>query len=181
MIYDGMDADLQGPMGWHANQLGLRKGQNIPYSWLYYAVGRTTAKMLAGGDVLTGYMSGCLITLWSEKGVRYVGHVGTDDDDPPISALVKKTFADYMPSQTTGFDPYNAWSSGEITAMKNKFKREPGPKIFGLVTTGGNFYSILMFKKPQPPADDWCVGGIKPVAPMNRDALFLRLRRLRDK
>ena len=180
MIYDGLDGELYNLSFPHVSTLGLSKGMSIPYSWLTYSVGHTSKKMLAAGDVLTGYMSGCLITLWTEGGYRYVGHIGTDDSSPAMSANVKKAFAAYMPRDTTGFDPAAAWDLGEIAPKMARFKNGAEPKILALVTTAGQFYSILLFKL-HGSMDEWCVGGIKKVPPMNRDALYLRMRRLRDK
>lgn len=174
MIYDGMDGELYrgGP---HVSAVGLTKGMQIPYSWLVYMHGHTTRRMLSGGDVLTGFMSGCLITLWSENGIRYVGHVGTVEANPAQDTRVKDTFARAMPSQAMGFNPFAAWDPGDIANLQRTFKKGPVPKVMALVTTSGKFYSILMFGFGIGAIEEWCVGGIKSVDPMNRNTLYTAL------
>jgi hypothetical protein len=179
MIYDGLDGELYVASP-HVSTLGLFKGMRISYNWLTYSVGHTSKMMLAAGDVLTGYMSGCLITRWMENGYRYVGHIGTVDSSETISSNVKKTFAAAMPRDTTGFNPAGAWDAGEIAPKQMKFKSGAEPKILALITTADRFYSILLFKLVGT-TDQWCVGGIKNVPPMSRDALYLQMRKLRDK
>src|SRR5215208_5050914 len=123
MVYDGMDGELYDVMAPHVSTLGLSKGKAIPYSWLTYVLGRTSKKMLSGGDILTGFMSGCLIAAWTENGIRYVGHVGTVEENEQANQRVKQTFAAYMPRDTTGFFPLSAWDAGsEIIPKARKFK-----------------------------------------------------------
>lgn len=179
MIYDGLDGDLVDYSLPNVSTLGLRKGMVIPYNWLVYSIGHTSKLMLAAGDILTGYMSGCLITQWLENGYRYVGHIGTVDSSVEISSRVKKAFSAFMPPDTTGFNPAAAWDPNEILPMQRKFKTAAETKVLALVTTSGQFYSLLMFKLGGAP-DQWCVGGLRRVPPMNRDALYLQMRKLRD-
>jgi hypothetical protein len=174
MVYDGMDGELFDTMAPHVSTLGLTKGQSIPYSWLTYVLGRTSKKMLAGGDVLTGFMSGCLIATWMEGGFRYVGHVGTVEDNAPANLRVKQAFAAAMPRDTLGFYPLAAWDvNTEIVPKATKFKGGVTPKVLALVTTGGDFYSILLFMLGL--TNDWCVGGIKRVPALNHAALRQQL------
>jgi hypothetical protein len=126
--------------------------------------------MLAGGDVLTGFMSGCLVAAWTENGVRYVGHVGTVEANEQANQLVKQTFAAFMPQDTTGFFPLAAWDVGsEIVPRASKFKTGVTPKVLGLVNTNGDFYSILLFMLGLN--NDWCVGGIKKIPALHYDAV----------
>ena len=90
MNYDGMDDQIMA--NFHANTLGLRVGQQIPYRWLAYVAGRTATMPLGGGDVLTGPMSGCRIATWTDGGQK-VAHVGTIDNNPAVSTKVKRAFA----------------------------------------------------------------------------------------
>ena len=90
MVYDGMDDQIMA--NFHSSALGLRVGQSIPYRWLTYVSGRTTTMPLAGGDVLTGPMSGCLIATWTDGSAK-IAHVGTLDNNVPASTTVKRTFA----------------------------------------------------------------------------------------
>jgi len=162
LVYDGMDGELQGAV--HPASVGLTMGKSIPYQWLVYSHGHTTRRMLSAGDVLTGPMSGCLISEWSEKGMRWVGHVGTVESSAAINKKVKSNFGMALPTQARGFYPDKAWSVAEISSMQQKFKVYPQMQIMALVTANGKFYSIVMFKIS---AAEWCVGGIKAVQPLS--------------
>ena len=186
MIYDGVDAQLVSPYT-SVTTLGLAMRTPIQYHWLDYALGQTARLPIGPYDVLTGEMTGCLITQWSSAGVRFVGHVGTVTDKAQENKTVKNTFARGMSADVRGFNPAAAWDFGEIQTMLRSFKASPQPKVLALVTTAGNFYSIVMLRlqpdvrEPGLQLDrDWCVGGIKQVQPMNRDTLILELRKLRD-
>ena len=178
MVYDGLDGELYSFGAAHASTAGLTKGMAIPHTWLVYAYGHTTRCVLAGSDVLTGFMSGCVIAQWSERGTRYVGHVGTVESDVRVNTAVKRGFVDAMRglTQTRGFNPAGAWQYDEIAALMRKFKSGATPRIVALVTTGGDFYSILLFQLQQAP-NEYCVGGIKSVVPLNHDALCAYLTR----
>ncbi|MGH7784443.1 MAG: hypothetical protein ACREO5_11460, partial [Candidatus Binatia bacterium] len=59
--------------------LGLAKGNPIPHDWLNYVHGQT-ATINTASDVLTGFMSGCIIVAYNDAaGLRQVGHIGTID------------------------------------------------------------------------------------------------------
>lgn len=45
----------------------------IQYAWLDYAPGRISRLPMGPYDVLTGYMSGCIIAQWSDRGINYAG------------------------------------------------------------------------------------------------------------
>jgi hypothetical protein len=178
MLYDGLDGELINPSLTNVTQLGFKKGMKIPYQWLTYAPGRTSKRLLSGGDCLTGYMSGCLITLWKdEKGLRWIGHVGTVTDNDKINKLVKNTFgSSLLPDTTpkpTGFNPLADWPQSELIALQKKFKKPPEFKIFGLVTGEGNFFSIAMFKFAASGSGpgNWCCAGIKPAKIIKFDDL----------
>lgn len=170
MIYDGLDGQLYDLTAPHVSTVGLTMRMNIPHSWLVYAHGHTT-RLATAGDVLTGPMSGCLITTWTDQGQRHVGHVGTVESSPDINKKVKAAFAAAMPQNTTGFNPANAWDVGEITQLMGRIKPAPAMKIMALVTSGGEFHSILMFLLTGGEPNQWCVGGIKKVPPMGYQAL----------
>ena len=174
LVYDGLDGQLYDLGAPHVSTRGLTMGMNIPYRWLVYALGHTT-RLTANHDVLTGPMSGCLIAKWMDQGRRYVGHVGTVDDSATVNQRVKNTFVAAMPQNTTGFDPANAWRHDEILKLMNRIKPFPGWKIMALVTTANQFYSILMLKLTGGQQNEWCVGGIKQVPPLNFAAIRRRL------
>ena len=171
LVYDGLDGELYNLAAPHVSTVGLTMRMNIPYSWLVYAHGHTT-RLHLNADVLTGPMSGCLITVWTDQGRCYVGHVGTVEYSETINKKVKETFIAVMPQNTTGFNPAHAWNPGEISPKMSKFKKvfgqlPPVAKIMALVTSDNRFYSILMFGLKGGQSNEWCVGGIKKVPPMN--------------
>jgi hypothetical protein len=186
MVTNGVDPRLNQLSFSQLQKTGDMDGTRIPYNWLCYVPGNTTKQQLTGRDVLTGYMSGCLITLWTEGRSRYVGHVGTDGDHPDLTKLVKQKFAAAMPADTTGFDPFEAWEVREQNALKMKFPSpaearkghdgikfsdppaRPMPRVFGLVTLTGQFYAVLMYELMN---DEWCVGGCRLVEPMDWNEL----------
>ncbi|MGD8322471.1 MAG: hypothetical protein PVJ02_18610 [Gemmatimonadota bacterium] len=170
MVYDGMDGELYDLSAPHVSTVGLTMRMNIPYEWLVYAHGHTT-KLSPTRDVLTGPMSGCLITQWTDQGRRYVGHVGTVESSASVNQKVKTAFAAAMPQNTTGFNPANAWNPGEIAQKMGKFGKVPAVRIMALVTTGGQFYSVLMFELQGGEANRWCCGGAKRVQAMDANAL----------
>jgi hypothetical protein len=176
MLYDGLDGQLIDPhlMQTHVSTLGLTMRMSIQYAWLDYAPGRTAKLPMGPYDVLTGYMSGCIIAQWSDRGVNYAGHVGTIDSRPDVNRPLKRTFAFAMAKDAKAFNPLGAWQPQEIGALVSKIQPGPDPRIFGLVTTRREFYSVLMLSMP---GNEWCVGGIKSVPPMHHDTLKLLMLR----
>jgi len=155
----------------HVSTMGLQMNMPIQYKWLDYAPGRTSRVPIGPYDVLTGFMSGCIMTHWSDRGVNYIGHVGTiDPKTNPANRVVKRAFAFEMKRGATGFNPAAAWTLGEIQQLGyNK-----ASSVLALVTTRGEFYSVVMFHDQ----NDWICGGAKRVNPINHDTLKMFM--LRD-
>jgi hypothetical protein len=182
LTYDGVDGHpaVVDPMllGMHAAAiLGLAMRANVPHAWLDYAPGRTAHRPIAGNDILTGYMSGCLIVRGTYGGAMSSFHVGTVVGNAGVNQTVKQNFAQNLPADATGFNPAGAWAPGEIAAIQLGLGggTVATPNILALVTTGGAFYSILMFNVIEGgqwtnPAGRryWCVGGKKLVPALNR-------------
>ena len=177
LIYDGLDGNVLDPYlrQVHVSSLGLSMHMPIQYAWLDYAPGRTATLPFGPYDVLTGYMSGCIIAQWSSKGVRYAGHVGTIDSRPDVNRPLKRNFAFAMAKDARAFNPLAAWPSHEIEQILTQINPRPDQRILGLITTSGDFYSILMASMPN---SQWCAGGIKKVQPIHHDELKLMM--LRD-
>lgn len=173
MVYDGVDAALGLGLP-HVSTLGLTMNMNIQHQWLTYSHGHTTKRALGAGDVLTGPMSGCLIAQWTEMG-RWVGHVGTVEANPMLNQKVKQGMALTLPDQASGFYPDKSWDPTEIMPLLqsaqtvSKFAR---PTIFALITSTGQFYSVLMFHMG---GNEWCVGGCKKANATSAMELKLRL------
>lgn len=180
LVYDGLDGNFVNPRLVRVNPrtVGFQMGRPIQYAWLDYQPGRTARLPIGPYDVLTGPMSGCILTHWLERGVRYTGHIGTVDNNAETNRVVKRTFAFAMPKSTRGFNPAGDWSPGEILAIMNARRRTGGggmtPLLFGLITTQGDFYSVLMFSMTQG-VNNWFCGGVKRAKVIHHDQLKLRL------
>lgn len=177
MTYDGQDGGLYNAGNPHTTSVGLTMRMMIPYNWLVYKPGHTTRRLLMAGDVLTGPMTGCPIIEWTERGQRWVGHIGTTES-AAINSRVKNTFGIAMPTQARGFNPDAAWQPNDIADLQRQIHPDMRPRArkVALVTSSSVFYSILMFEflqtvlpngQKMASRDYWCVGGIKRVPPMN--------------
>lgn len=189
MSYDGLDghAAVVDPalLAAHAAAvLGLAMGAPVPHVWLDYAPGRTAQRPVGGGDILTGYMSGCLIVRGTFGGVPSALHVGTIDGQPAINQVVKRQLAQQLPADATAFNPAGAWTPGEIGTLQNRLGGAPvaAANVLALVTAAGVFHSILMFNVAVNQAWNnpagrryWCVGGRNQVAAMSRVQLMAKL------
>ena len=136
----------------------------IPYTWLDYISGRTSY-ITQATDVLTGFMSGCLIARGIYNGSMTVFHMGTIEN-PTVNNLLKTTFRGQLPQNATGFYPHAAWSRQEQVA----FGVTTG--VVALVTSAGSFYSICLHNKG---SNNYTVLGIKKVPPIPRATLLIRL------
>jgi hypothetical protein len=181
MVASGKDAK---PTGKLARAWDWAWSTSLSYSWLAYSPGYTTRIRLQDSDVLTGYMSGCLITQCTEGGVRYVGHIGTDDFKPEVSRLVKERFTEFLPADAIGFNPFAAWSDdairnsrAEVAEALQVTKLPAESKILGLVTTRGGCYAVLLLKMMDEVGvrNSWRVGGCTGVEPMETGALRVKL------
>jgi hypothetical protein len=148
----------------------------LTYSWLNYVLGRT-AKICTSADVLTGFMSGCIIATWSDTGGRWVGHIGTVESkgkhESPNSD-VKLEFQTNMPENVRGYSPSGAWSFEETLPLMNKMTGRPAARFLSLVTPTSDFYSAVMISRMDEPGI-WVCGGLKLVAGMGYQGLFNEL------
>jgi len=182
MIYDGLDTVVSPRLRMmNVSTLGLQMRMPIQHVWLDYNKGKTARVPIGPYDVLTGLMSGCIIARWVDRGVNYVGHIGTITGNDDVNRRVKRTFSFAMPRGTTGFNPAAAWSQGELTNISRQFNPARMVVIVALVTTRGDFFSVAMLPINAGilPAQntEWCAGGIKRVAPIQHDQLKLQLLR----
>lgn len=189
MTYDGLDSHLGilDPSLQHGNPrqaLGIGTGlQTIAHTWLDYAPGRSSYVAHGGLDVLSGYMSGCLIIRGTYAGGMKVMHVGTIVGNTTANKKVRAQMARELPSDATGFNPAGAWTLAEGLAKRAKLGTAAGtPNILALVTTAGTFHAILMLPVQEngqwtnlAGQKYWCVGGIKTVPALNRVRLMAQL------
>ena len=153
----------------HVSTLGLQMNMPVQHQWLDYTPGRTARVHIGPYDVLTGFMSGCIIARWTDRGVNYVGHVGTVESDPAVNRKVKRAFAFAMTKSTTGFNPAKAWHA-DIVQLSQRVGKIPN--ICALVTSSGEFYSVVLF---QDGINEWYCGGAKRVPPVSHDQLKMQL------
>ena len=182
MIYDGLDTVISPQLRMmNVSTLGLQMRMPIQHVWLDYTHGKTARLPVGPYDVLTGFMSGCIIARWQERGVTYAGHIGTVTGQDQISRQVKRTFSFAMPRGTTAFDPSSAFSNADLFQISRQFTPERMVVVMALVTTRGVFYAVAMcpMNSALPPSanTEWCVGGIKQVQPIQHDQLKLQLLR----
>jgi hypothetical protein len=176
MFYVGLDEEVVDHGLPNVSTLGLRKDMGISYTWLSYIHGRT-ARVRATGDVLTGFMSGCWITTWTDGTGRSVGHVGTIEsvgkNDPPNST-VKNTFAQAMPQNVLGYNPALAFDSAEFLPLLKTMRGKPSAQVMSLVTSTNDFYSILMLER-MTERGVWICAGKKQMPGVAHAALSLGL------
>jgi len=176
MRYDGVDGKIVNlATAPNVRLIGLTMHQLIPHGWLAYKHGHTT-RIERTADILTGPMSGCWIVRWTENdGTKWVGHIGTVESSVAVSQAAKTGFRNAMAGfqKVRGYNPANAWSPADIAVQMTKLlgvpTHPPSPQIISLVTQGGNFYSIMMFRLGY--GDEYVVGGIKRVPGTSRQQL----------
>jgi len=142
----------------------------VPHTWLDYISGRT-AFVAQRSDVLTGFMSGCLIARGTYNGAMSVFHMGTVNDRE-VTRLVKTGFRTDLPGDTTGFYPQLAWSFNERDVIRLPDGTKPATEIIALVTSSGSFFSIMLCYCPN---GEFMVGGIRRVPPLNRTRIMATL------
>ncbi len=122
------------------------------YQWLEWRPGFVSEVVQNGFDVLTGPMSGCWITRYVRGGGQCVGHVGTEHTAGSPSSIAAKqgwnNFAATAPGVKTGFNPFRAWHGAYPTM---DMKTDGAPKLFGVVTGAGLFYTLFTFPQLSAP------------------------------
>lgn len=159
-------------MGVHVATIGLQMNVPVQHKWLEYALGRTARVPIGPYDVLTGFMSGCIITRSNEAGLNYVAHIGTVVGNPVVNAAVKQAYAAAMPGQATGFNPADGWSFQELAAMQGELNNYNPAKICALVTTTGRFFSVAFISDGN---NEWTCLGCKPCVAVPGLAIKARL------
>ncbi len=176
----GIDTEVKYGHSVPPNGFGLVPGAIVPHRWLNYVLGRTAYVGAVNSDVLTGFMSGCRICLWTEAGNRRVGHLGTVSDaarDQPPNTTVKTTFANspagHVNANLEGYNPALAWDFHGVMNVMSESRAQLNPKIMSLVTAQNKFYSVLMMQKGQ--TNTWICGGKKLVPATDRATMLLEL------
>ncbi len=115
------------------------------FKWLPWYAGDISETTL-DRDVLTGPMSGCILTSYQRNGAHQVGHVGTVDETDAsrvaVNLAVKavwNNFANAHPADVVGgFDPVDNAVPPHPPAQPG----DQGGKTWGLFTTTGQFYAV---------------------------------------
>jgi hypothetical protein len=176
LTYVGMDGEIVDFGLPNVSTLGFTMNMTVAYDWLSYVHGRT-AKLASSGDVLTGFMSGCLIATWSDTGGRWVGHIGTIESkgkNEPPNSTVKIGFSTTMPPNVRGYNPATAFGPEEIMPILSKCTGKPEVRIVSLVTAASDFYSILFVRRNDlnlKEMDIWVCAGKKQVPGMGHQGL----------
>ncbi len=131
--------------------IGVKAHRN--FKWLPWLPGAISEVALVGSDVLTGPMSGCwLVTYRKPSGVPYAAHLGTDVASIPRTTAVNAAWNALALANPVdiigGFNPLRHWN-GNFPNRKNS---EPAlaPKIFGLYTISGDYYTIVAYQQTNP-------------------------------
>ncbi len=134
------------------------------YQWLEWRPGFVSEVAQNHFDVLTGPMSGCWITRYMRGGVQCVGHVGTEHSAASPNSVAAKAawngFRAGAVGAVTGFNPFNDWVA-PYPAMNHG--KDGAPKVFGLVTNTGQFYSVFTYPLLAAPTTIR-IAGIQQVA-----------------
>ncbi|MBS1872160.1 MAG: hypothetical protein JSU00_03030 [Acidobacteria bacterium] len=121
------------------------------FGWLPWLPGSISEVQMGGSDVLTGPMSGCDLVMYRRAGVTYAGHLGTDVGADAQNASVKATWNGFAVASGQaniigGFNPFLGWVGAYPVANANDLG---APIFFGLYTTAGVFYTLVLFSQRQ--------------------------------
>jgi hypothetical protein len=114
------------------------------YQWLEWLPGLVSEVSQFNVDVMTGPMSGCWITRYVRNGLQCVGHVGTFSEPlHPDSIAAKASWNAFAAAggAITGFNPLNGWVGPFPPAKQG----DGPPKIFAVVTSTGDFWTIFTY------------------------------------
>jgi hypothetical protein len=99
------------------------------FRWLPYVECRINCTETGGMDVLSGYFSGCWLSMYKEKGVLKVAHVFCDSNE-----------------NTDTRKQWRSYKSRSYVKLVSEFKPDDyqrgGDKTFGLFTAAGDRYTI---------------------------------------
>ncbi|MBT8071321.1 MAG: hypothetical protein KJN61_02080 [Gammaproteobacteria bacterium] len=120
------------------------------FQYLRYIVYRTTYMNMSGVDVLTGFMQGCRVVVYSDRGRKFIAHIGTGSD-AARSTSTKNTWNAFarMPGVQllAGFNPWAQWNNNLPQAQPGD--HFTGVKCIALVTPSLDLYSVALFKHEQ--------------------------------
>jgi len=128
--------------GAHANQAK----QHRTFRWLPWVPGQVTFVTLAGADILTGRMSGCWLTIFSIDGIRYVGHIGTEDSSTSDNTVAVK--AAWRAAVDSGaVVPVAAFNPvGPALNIAQLGLNGEAPEFFGGIATSGTMSTVVITK-----------------------------------
>ena len=120
--------------------------QHRTFRWLPWVPGQVTFVTLAGADILTGRMSGCWLTIFSMGGIRYVGHIGTEDSSTSANTVAVK--AAWRVAVTSGaVVPVAAFNPvGPALDIARLGLNGEAPEFFGGIAGSGAMSTVVITK-----------------------------------
>jgi hypothetical protein len=118
-------------------------------------------------DVLTGPMSGCIIVRYRRNGSLCVGHIGTvtvtDDIPESVNTNVKRRWTDFMTNEANPGDIYGGFNPTARTVKVHPPAQagDIAGETWALVTTGGRYYSVQVYKQAGIGVNEWRVAAIE--------------------
>jgi len=150
------------------NQAPNKAHRNL--KWLPWYKGDISETAL-DTDVLTGPMSGCILTSYTRAGQATVGHVGTVDvvpnpyDPATVNTAVKavwNNFATNHPGDIVGgFNPVGL----TVPAHPRAVDDDSWGQTWGLFTTDGNFWAVQVYLQKNT-TDDFRIAAVHQVNSM---------------
>lgn len=156
-----------------AVSVGLDSKIHRNFQYLKYIKYRTTFTSFSGVDVLTGFMSGCRVVAYSDRGMRYVAHIGTAADAGK-NTITKDAWKAFMRmpgvQYLAGFNPWAAWSANlPIPQANDHFT---GVKCVAIVTPSLDLYSVALFKHNNN-FEAFRIHEVKKMTSLTQQALFV--------
>ena len=117
------------------------------FRWLPWVKGQVSSVPLAGGDILTGKMSGCWLVIFQLNGALYAGHIGTEDAPTSANSLQAKAAwrnavnANQI-APVAAFNPVANLPPNGTLNLKNE-----AAEFYGAFEPSGQVYTVVMTVK----------------------------------
>ncbi|HKC54904.1 MAG TPA: hypothetical protein VKC35_02225 [Vicinamibacterales bacterium] len=114
------------------------------FRWLPWVKGQVSCVPLAGGDILTGKMSGCWLVIFQLNGATYAGHIGTEDAQAtPNSVQAKAAWRNAVNANQiapmAAFNPVGTLPATSTLNLKNE-----AAEFYGAFEPTGQVYTVVM-------------------------------------
>jgi hypothetical protein len=114
------------------------------FRWLPWVKGQVSCVPLAGGDILTGRMSGCWLVIFQCNGATYAGHIGTEDNATTANSVQAK--AAWRNAVTANhIAPMGAFNPvGNLPASSTLNLKNEAAEFYGAFEPTGQVYTVVM-------------------------------------